>query len=327
MKTLISLLAALLVLQVGLFFFTGSLRQQLGAYETNEPLLDFQPAEIDTISITGTEGQVVILQKKKGSWTLPDAFDAPADMTAVNALLDKLKSLKKGWPVATTKDAASRFKVAADNFERDIVLKNGSQIKAELLVGTSPMFRKVNVRLPRNDEIISVSFAANDAGVRPEDWLNRAMLTFDAKKITDLHIGPLHLERKDTALVPVDMAPDETVDAEAVGKLVNSLAGIRIEAILGNRDKPEYNLDKPELTCSFTLASGKKQTWLFGKPEKEQYHVLKSSNSDLYFKVADYQVQPLLDADRDKLVHSKGPADKENTPQVKQEEKPTATAD
>ena len=322
MKKILSLLVILLVLQIGLIVLTNSSRQQLGAYVANEPLLNFQPAEIDTIDITGPDGQAVVLKKAGGTWRIADGFDAPADASAVDDLLHTLAGLKKGLPVATTKDAAVRFKVAADAFERDIVLKKGTEKKAELLVGTSPMFRKVHVRLPGSDDIISVTFAANDAGVQPTDWLDRAMLTFDAGKITDLTIGPLHLQRKGKTLVPDDLAPGETVKAEAVTRLVNSLAGMRVEAVLGNSDKPEYGLDKPELTCSFVLASDKKQTWRFGKPEKEQYHVLKSSNSDLFFKVADSQVQPLLNADRNALIQTAATTGSTDNPQLKQRKKP-----
>ena len=306
MKTQISLLIVLLVLQLGLIFFTNSNQQELGAFVADKPLLDFQPAEIDTITITGPKKLSLILKKVDSGWTIPETFDAPADKAAVKRLLDKLAELKQGLPVATTKEAADRFKVGKDTFERNIVLNAGTVKKAELLVGTSPMFRQVYVRLPENDAVFSVKFSVNDAGVRPEDWLDKTMLTFDVDDLSEINIGSLHLVRKEGKLVPNDPAPGETVDEEAIDRLVGGLAAMRIETVLGNSDKPEYGLETPKLVCSFTLTSGLKQTWRFGRPENKQYYVLKSSDSELFFKVADYQLKPLLDADINALVRPTG---------------------
>ena len=95
---------------------------------------------------------------------------------------------------------------------------------------------------------------------------------------------------------------------------------MRIETVLDNSGKPEYGLETPEMVCSFTLASVLKQTWRFGRPAKEQYHVLKSSDSKLFFKVTDYQLKPLLNVDRNALVRSAEAAAANTAEQEKKKE-------
>ena len=116
------------------------------AFKAKEPLLSFDPAKVDRIEIAENGANSAALVKEDGKWVIPSSAGFPADGAKVSGLLAKLAGLKKGWPVASSADAAKRFKVATDAYERQIVLKSGGATVGELLLGTSPNFKAVNAR-------------------------------------------------------------------------------------------------------------------------------------------------------------------------------------
>ncbi len=304
MKKTIILLTLLLVAQVGLGIALNMNRQQLAPFRPTALLFTFKPGEVDSITITGAKEAAVRLVKKDGRWILPDYYDFPADQKAVTKLLDTLAGLKEGWPVATTTGAATRFKVAKNEFERHIVLRHGKQVVADLYVGTSPGFRKVHVRVAGSNDILVLAFSTYDAGDSAEDWMNHGFLTLDEQKIRKIILPKYTLVRRDGSLVLADLGQDEAMKQEAVSSMVSRIAGLRIEAVLGRKNRPEYRQKEPKLTCTVELPE-KKRVYTFSQPEKEEWYVLKTSDSDLYFKVPGWQLTPLLDTKRELLVEKK----------------------
>ena len=298
-------LAVLLGVQIGLIVFGWTRQTDIGAFTPQTPLLSFQKATVDTIVIQGPDNTTVQLKKTDGEWLLPKYYDAPAKPERVKTLLDKLAGLKAGWPVATTPQAAKRFKVAPDNFERHILLKSGDTVIDELFTGTSPSFRKVHVRLPDSNNITTAAFASYDAPVKAEEWLDKGMVALKADDIIRIAFGDFILVRRDKNLVLEDPAPEEQADPEKISKLVGRLTDLQISAIVGREQLPEYGLNKPALTCRITLASGRKLIWTFGKLQKKDSYVLKTSDQDLLFKIQGRQVKPLLEVKRDTLVKKK----------------------
>lgn len=304
MKKTIILLTLLLVAQVGLGIALNMNRQQMAPFRPTAPLLAFKPGAVDSITITGAGEAAVRLVKKNGRWILPDYYEFPADQKAVTKLLDTLAGLKEGWPVATTTGAATRFKVAKNEFERHIVLRHGKQVVADLYVGTSPGFRKVHVRVAGSNDILAVRFSTYDAGTGARDWLDRRYLALDEKKIKKIVLPQYTLVRKGDSLVLADLGKDEKMKQQAVSSLVSRIADLGIEGVLGKENKPEYHQDKPKLTCTVELPN-RKRVYTFSRPEKKEWYVLKTSDSDLYFKVPGWQLTPLLDTKRELLVEKK----------------------
>ncbi len=310
MKKWTIFLAILLLVQVGAAIGLNMNRQQLAPFTPEESLLNVDTHGVDRIVIQGSGDARVVLEKKDSSWLLPDYYGAAADRKNVQAFLDKLAGLKKGLPVATTKEAADRFRVSEETFERHITLFSGANQVGELFVGTSPGFRKVHVRLPGSSEVLAVRFASYEAGVRPEDWLDKKILALDSKRIQRMELPAVTLVRKgDTMTVDGLAEEEESIQAE-VDKVVDRVATLEVRAILGRENKPEYRQDSPVLTIEVQTDEEKKRTYVFSEPEKEGYLVLKVSDNDLYFKVESWQVNPLKDLKREKLVRRRKQDDK-----------------
>ncbi len=300
MKKYILLLSLLLVGQ-GVLIGLGLTSRDTADF-SRASLLNFDSASVDEIIIHGTDNARVHLKKMQGSWHIQDTFSVAASQEAVQTLLSKLQKMQTSWPVATTPEAAKRFKVAADKFERYIILKSNSQPVAQLYIGTSPSFRQVHVRLPDSNEIMTADFAVYDAGDKNKDWLDTHLLKLDREKIKSITIGSLAITRDNNTFAPADLTEDEQVNTKKMNELVNLICDLQIDDVAGNEEKPEFTLDDPLLTCTITLENGESINWIFGNKESKDNHVLKTSNHDLLFKVQHWRITQLLEATRDKLV-------------------------
>jgi hypothetical protein len=85
-------------------------RNDHAAFKAQEPLLAFDEKALDQIDIDESGANSVRLTKQNGGWIVPSLSDFPANGHRVKNLLDKLANLKKGWPIATTTDAAERYR-------------------------------------------------------------------------------------------------------------------------------------------------------------------------------------------------------------------------
>ena len=83
------------------------------------------------------------------------------------------------------------------------------------------------------------------------------------------------------------------------------MSGLRIQSLLGTDVKPEYRQDEPALELTMTRNDGEVLSYRFSKPEDAAYYVLKRSDMEVYFKVAEYTVNPVKDTTREKLVQAR----------------------
>ncbi|MDJ0806571.1 MAG: DUF4340 domain-containing protein [Gammaproteobacteria bacterium] len=301
MNKWISILSGLLIAQLVLAVTVNLTGEDYGAFQAEEKLLTFQAEQVDGLRIEGDE-QSVLLKRQDDRWLLPEQGDFPADQESVKRLLDKLDGLEKGWPVATTSGAASRFEVAEDEFQRKLALLGGDDTLAELYVGTSPGFRKVHVR-PANDEAVyAVEFNTWEANAKADDWIDKAILELDKEMIERIEMSDLVFEREGDWLTLTGLTDGQEADKDAIDELVDKLATLRVQSLLGTETKPEYQQDAPELEIELALNGGDALSYRISKPEGESYYVLKRSDLDYWFKVPDYTVEPIMETTRDKLV-------------------------
>lgn len=297
---LTGLLAVQLVMAVGIHL-AG---EDYSVYQARDKLLAFDSRAVDGVRIEDGK-ESLELRRRDGKWRLPGSGDFPADQGAVERLLDQLAGLEQGWPVATTAGAAERFKVADDDFERKLTLLANDRTQAVLYVGTSPGFRKVHVRPADKDTVYAVSFNTWEVNAKADDWIDKGILKLDPAEVTEVEIPGVHLKREGEVLKLADLSDQEETDSQQAKALVDKLAGLRIESVLGSEVKPEYRQDAPEMEINLTRKGGESLNYRFSKPKDATYYVLKRSDLDDYFKLAEYAVDPIKQATREKLVHAK----------------------
>jgi hypothetical protein len=326
MQRWISILAVVLGLQVVLALALGLGRDRLAPTPVNTPLVTADLKSVDRLLLDGPasggpakpDAPRVEFVKRDGRWLLPGYHDAPADATRLQAVLDRLGTGSRGFPVARTADASQRFKVAETDHERRLVASTGDKAVATVYLGQSPGLRKVYARSGQEEAVYVVELSTPDLPVAAADWLDGALLKKDAAALTEITITakgkpPLTLTRaaaKDKPdadanapwQVPA-LAAGRSLDAAQAGVLTGTLATLRVDGVLGKQARPEWQQDAPDLTLGFKNLQGQPATWTISKVQGGDSYVLKASDQPWYLELKAASAQPLLDAATpDKLV-------------------------
>ncbi len=301
-KKWIAGLGGLLVIQIVLAVALNMGSDSYGAFTPNEKLAGFAPAQVDAMLIE-TADKKAVLKKTDGEWQLPELDNFPADQRKVTQLIDTLAALKRGWPVATTASAAKRFKVDEDEFERRITLEHGGDTVAQLYFGTSPGLRKVHARTADDDEIVAVDFSLFEAGADNTDWIDNEVLKLDEKKIMRAEFPGFTLQRQDGKWQLAQLAPDEKTITDNAGELIKKLAGLTVESLFAAGDNPELEKNTNPLKITVVLDDDSRLDYTVSKLEGSGY-LLQRSDQPTRYKAADWEINPLKDAERKKLVET-----------------------
>ncbi len=356
MRRWIPILAIVLGLQVALAIALGVRSDRLAPVQSDAALVSADLKTVDRVVLDGPvradapadkasepAASRVELVKRNGQWVLPGYHDAPADAVRLQALLDRLKTTPRGYPVAKTPDARERFKVADKEYERRLVASAGDKPAAIVFVGAAQGLRKAAARTAQDDVVYALDLPIQDLATAPADWLDAGLLKLDAASLTEIAIAArdkpgLTLTRS-LAAAKTDAAKDKTqekdkpqdaptwqgtglpadkrVDAKLATALTDAMAGIKVNAVLATEAQPEWKT--PELTLNFKTLQGAATTWtIYKQPPKEpgkdpaqeiETYVLKSSAHPWYLEVKAWNGRPLLDvATPDQLVVAAVPA-------------------
>lgn len=304
MKKWIFVLSSLLAAQLVLAMILGLTGEDYSTFQTEGKLLSFNKQEVSGLQIVDSTDSMKI-EKREGKWLLPNSGHFPASQHKVEQLLDTLAALEKGWPVARTRGAAQRFAVDKEQFERKLVLVSDDESQTTLYVGSSPGFRKVYVRPGDKDEIFAVDFNIWEANAKIEDWIDTDILALDRSSVQRIEMPGIIMQRQDGTLQVMNLDENEQTNVDESSVLLGMLTGLRIQSLLGTEMKPEYRQDEPALEIRITTEGGEVFDYRFSKPLDASYYVLKRSDLDFYFEVAEYTINPVREATREKLVQAR----------------------
>jgi hypothetical protein len=297
-------LAAALGFQLVLAAVIWSMGSGNTAFKAKEPLLAFNAAKADRIEIDESGANSVALVKQDGKWAIPALAGFPADDVKVNGLLTKLADLKKGWPVASSSEAAKRFKVTDDVHERRIVLKSGGSAIGEILIGTSPTFRQAHIRAGNDRNVYSAAFAAYDAGARGEDWMDRSLLNIPQDKIASIAIGDVTLERKDGKFAISGLADGEKPDETAIYRLVGALTNPAFDAVTGKGPEAFAKVDRPDIEAAIKKTDGTTAVLKYKREAAGGAYMFASSANGFVFRVSEAAIEPIAKAKRAALIEA-----------------------
>ncbi len=167
-KTWLLILLVAQLLLAGWLFFGDRL-----SADKPTGLMGFDTAAIDAVEITDAKSNQLRLERLNGGWRVGEY---PANADKIEAMLTKLGEVQASWPIATSREAQTRFEVAQDKFQRRLQLYQGEQLERDLLFGTSPGFRRVHVRAADADSVYSIDFANHELPLGEDDWLDRGLL-------------------------------------------------------------------------------------------------------------------------------------------------------
>lgn len=308
MKKLILLLAVLLTVQLALALGVYFSQPDTHSNATGQKLLDLQPAQIAEIDLAGPGGKHLTLQKTADGWVMPDHFAATVDPGKVKQLMTTLDEIPRPWPVAKSTDAAKRFKVGDKSFERKLVFRSKDKVLATLLLGSSPGFRKVHARLSGTAEVYDIPFSTYQASVKPEDWIDHAVLAVKPEEISAITLGDSKLVRHDGKLQLTPLAENEQTNGDQAQKLEGILAGLSVRDVIGKADQ----LPGPAiLSAALTLKDGGTRSYQFAKGDQAGMDILQVAGSPVLYQVNSSLVKDLQQFDRAKLVLANQAADRD----------------
>ena len=316
MKKMIIAALVLLFAQIGLSLALNLGTKNIGEGTPDTPFLTFSPDAVQSLAITSGEGRNVLLQKGKDGWIMPAHFSAPVDQNKVKVLLDKLSELKQGFVVATSAEAAKRFKVDAESFENHVVLKGAEQTLADFYIGTSPAFRQVHARRGDHNEIINIPLSSFELAPANDKWLDTSLATIKDEDLIGLNFADFKLKKADKGWQVEALQDGEKVNHEAVNALVNKAGGLIVQDVLDPAEVADL-FNKPLFHFTAVRTDGREVEYLFAKG-KEDFYVLKMSDRDFYLKMTALQVEALQKETHDKLVEAAEAA--ENLGESKEQE-------
>ncbi len=230
MKDKIGLLGAVLVVQL-LVVAALLIGDALGSDDAGSSLLSFDPDAVVKLELS-TLDESVQLNRGDDGWQVGDEA-LPADSAKIGEMLDKLANVAATWPVATSSDSAVRFEVTEANFQRRLVLESVDGVVADLMLGTSPGYRRVHARADGADEVYSVDLSNYEVPVDTDQWLDKTLLGATGP-ITGLQLeASWQLANTDEGWLVDDTAGDpEAADQEAASQLIDRFSDLRVLGIV-----------------------------------------------------------------------------------------------
>lgn len=316
MKKLIVVCVVLLMVQLGLAVLTHLGQQPMEAQNNTGPLLTIPAADVRELLFEDAEGRKLALNKEGDRWVLPGLGNVAADSARIQELLIQLTNARRGWPEATTAEAASRFKVAADRFERRLTLRTGGKDLGRIYFGSSPGLRKVYLRVDGDSHIQALALESSQLDLDTDSWIDTGLLRLEASQIKAVKLPDLRLLRQGETIQPADLREGEEAVKERVESLIKAIADLRIVAVLSREARPEDGLDKPVLHFTVELTDGRSIDYLFAREAKpagtgeqpspaETAYILKVSGRDELFRVDGWQVEEIRSATRATLVRAR----------------------
>lgn len=325
MRKSVLVLAALFVLQAGLAVGLNLDGGGLARLAPGTPLLAFEASSVERLTIEDGEGKSVTLARTDDGWVLPDAGDFPADGTKVEELLTDLEAAELGQPVATSKGALERFRVAEGRFERRLQFagKNGSL--ATIYLGTSQGTNEVHARRDEDAEVRRIAFSSWRAPAGRDSWIERTMLQIEAEEIAAISWDGIRIERQDGENADAetdDLASEDTTDEEEtttwllasaaeeivlpeepVTKLVDRLASLRFSGLLPEEERAAYEEGEAAVAFELLLRGGETRTYRLlrapGEGEEEDDFALAVEGYEPLLKMARTTARNLIQAAED----------------------------
>lgn len=189
------ILIGALVLQVGLVALVWSSGSQ-HTIARLEPVIALEPSAVTKIEVYGRlepaeeapDKPAVVLVKQPEGWVLSSHFNYPAKAKSVDDLLGKLEAMKTRGPVTTQEARHRQLRVAADRYERKLVIHAGGQ-PITLFVGTAAGRGKTAVRVDGAAEIFGVAGLTSYAiGQAARNWVDTEYFKKGTDAITELSI-------------------------------------------------------------------------------------------------------------------------------------------
>lgn len=302
---MITILSVLLAAQL---LLAGALRMGERSYQPVEPAGSILTCDFKTVTRvvledkTGTTKSKITFLKNGNSWILPEYYDFRASAHNINKLFDTLKSLKKGAPVTTTSSSAEHLRVSPANFERAVHVYDDNEKETSLYLGSAPSLRTIYARSADSSNIYTVDIADYELSTRPADWIDREAVALDPADMTGIDVGDIKARKVEGRWTLETQDRNVVLRGSVAQHLVDTIAGVNVESVLGTAHSTIFTTGAPVLACSVTLKNGDVLTYSYSKPAEGSFHVLKISGKNWCMAVDNRLVNRLKQLSTESLL-------------------------
>ena len=142
--------------------------------QSEDPLFTFEVDSLDQIRVSGKDEIPIELSLQEDLWMMPG--DLQVDSSRIDSLMEVLSGDRWTWPVASTDEAAERFEVTEETYQRKLEFSSEDETVATLYLGTSPSFRRIHTRESDSEKIYAIELATYDLPLDQDDWLDKTLI-------------------------------------------------------------------------------------------------------------------------------------------------------
>ena len=261
-RSTLVLLVAALGLGAYIYFFESG--PPAGTADPLETVFDIASDDIDSLSVTATNGDRTVIDKDGDRWRIVEPFAVNVDVTQVVSLSSSLANLEVQRVVAEPEDAPdlAAFGLAAPAIEVGFGTADGDDVR--LLIGErSPAGNDLYATVAGSNRVVLISgFLDTTFDQTTFDLRDKSILDITRDAVDSLAVaGPdvaVRLRKADgewSLVSPIEARADLGVTDGLVGRLSNGrMASIEDESADADALEP-YGLDDPRLTVTVGLGS------------------------------------------------------------------------
>lgn len=257
-----NILAALFAFQMIVILLARSPYSGSTGSTTSHPLFpNVEAAAATRLQVEGDDDKILTLERKDGIWGVGELGGYPVDATKLEELIDKLVSLEVRLPVVSNSRYHKTFELTEDDNRGRLKLygADSDDPEIDLIVGSSPNYRVMNVRRADDDDVFEVrGLASYDIGAEPGFWTEKQLVEIPEAELLGIKltnpVGVLELARQDEVWKIVSPAEfsDLSLDDAKVESFVRAVRSIRIDTPVGPIDETTQGLANAAVTVELS---------------------------------------------------------------------------
>lgn len=265
----------------------------------------FTPTEVLSASkliIRDKEHESILLKKEAG-WVLENYSGLVVKKDKIEALFSQLNKIKKGWPVATTPDAAERFEVSNKNSQKTLEFFDGDKLVTTIYLGTSPAHKKVHARLKGDDNVFAVGLSQYEIPANAESWFDNTLLQAKddalSATIVSADSNKTVLTQSNGIWTTTATPEGKETDQDAVKIWLANFSSLRVKSLVKDAEVEKITVQNPVLTVGITSESSAVDYAFYRFNEKL---FVKHYGDKKVFELSSYEGDPILKFDPSTIV-------------------------
>ncbi|WP_448213158.1 DUF4340 domain-containing protein [Colwellia sp. MEBiC06753] len=267
-------------------------------------LVEVDSNKLNKISITEGDETLSFI-KENERWRLENYPAITLVNSKVDAIANQLVNTQVSWPVTSTENSHERFKVSANDFEKQVEFTDSDGHKQTLLLGKSPSFKQLFARNLADNDVYSIEYGAYQVNVDPNSWFDKSMLSIDS--IKEIHHSVVNLTKNDDIwqlAPPSALSKQQVLDESSVENFVNQLTNLSVSGIAKKT---------PTATNTLTVKNDQNTQYVFSFAADEERYFVKRDDVNQWFTLAKPKYEALANLSLEKFVSVETPQEEEKS--------------